>query len=119
VIDVLQSLLQSSLKSTPFATTSRYHALETATLELPDGRVVAYVRRRFLPPADRFTVIQEHVVRQGERLDQLAATYLGDPERFWQLCDANQVMWPPSLVEQPGGVVQITLPEGFAGSGHA
>ena len=32
-----------------FEPTSRYAKLETATLDRPDGRTVAYVRRRFLP----------------------------------------------------------------------
>ena len=26
---------------------------------------------------------------QGERLDNVAAQYLGDPTLFWRLCDAN------------------------------
>ena len=32
-----------------FDHTSRYYAIETAALELPNGRVVSYVLRRFLP----------------------------------------------------------------------
>ena len=33
-----------------FDPTSRYAAIETATLTDADGRVIAYERRRFLPP---------------------------------------------------------------------
>ena len=54
---------------------------------------VAYVKRRFVPaartvPGDRRT----HTVEQGERLDNIAAQYLGDPTLFWRLCDANRAM---------------------------
>ncbi len=42
-----------------FEHTSRYYNIETATLTLPDGRVVAYKRRRFLPQADSLQVLAE------------------------------------------------------------
>jgi hypothetical protein len=113
--DVLKALLAGALKTSSFPETSRYYGIDVATLQTSDGRSIAYLRRRFLPPLERFTVLQEHVVRQGDRLDNLAATYLGDPEQFWRLCDANGALWPPSLVEEPGRVIEITLPEGLAG----
>ena len=45
-----------------FPANSRYHSTETTTLETPDGRVIVYLRRRFVPPPERFTMLQEHVV---------------------------------------------------------
>ena len=38
-----------------FASTSRYATLETAIHTMPDGREVAYVRRRFLPRGETTT----------------------------------------------------------------
>ncbi len=95
--------------------TSRYHGIGTATLELPDGRTVPYIRRRFLQRADRFAVLQEHAVTAGDRLDNITAQYLGDPEQFHLLCDANNAMHPLELTETVGRKLRITLPEGIPG----
>jgi hypothetical protein len=111
----LQQLLQpGSLKTTLFPPTSRYHGIETATLETVDGRTIIYVRRRFCPSPERFALLQEHVVMQGERLDNITARYLGDPEQFWRICDANGAMRPEEL-EEIGRQLRVTLPEGIPG----
>jgi hypothetical protein len=98
-----------------FPVTSRYHSIETATLEDEDGRLIAYLRRRFLPDPDRFVLLQEHHLAPGERPDHLAAQYLNDPEGFWRLADANGVMHPDELTADIGQTVRITLPEGVPG----
>ena len=46
---------------------------------------------------------------QGDRLDNVTAKYLGDPEQFWRLCDANGAMRPEELTETIGNRVRITL----------
>jgi hypothetical protein len=96
-----------------FASTSRYAALETATVTVrqPDGteREVRYARRRLLPPVDRYTTLVEHTVAAGERLDLLAGRYLGDPAQFWRLCDATGALRPQEL-EVPGVVVVVAMP---------
>jgi hypothetical protein len=102
-----------------FPPTSRYYSIDTATLVLPDGTGLVYLRRRFLPASDRFTVIQEHVVTQGERLDNITAKYLGDPQQFWRICDANDAMNPPELTDDIGRRLRITLPEGVPGPSNA
>ena len=63
--------------------------------------------------AGRFALLQEHVVTQGERLDNIAAQYLGDPEAYWRLCDANNAMRPEELTETIGRQLRITLPQGI------
>ncbi|TAH49038.1 MAG: LysM domain-containing protein [Chloroflexota bacterium] len=114
--DALQAMLQPvALKTIAFAPTSRYHGIKTATLESPDGTVIVYVRRRFLPQFDRLVLVQEYQVKQGDRLDNLAAQFIGDPEQFWRICDANTPMRPDELTETIGRRLRITLPEGVPG----
>ena len=93
-----------------FPTTSRYHEIETAKYTTPEGRQYAYLRRRFLPAAAPATVLAEHVVVQGERLDNITALYLGDPEQFWRLCDANGAMHPDELTAEVGRRLRIPMP---------
>lgn len=111
--DPLQALLQTTpLTAQLFAPNSRYAGIETATMERAAGTTLVYVRRRFCPDPERFTVLLEHFVKQGERLDNITAQYLGDPELFWRVCDANNVLRPEEL-EEIGRRVRITLPEGI------
>lgn len=98
-----------------FPLTSRYHRIETKTLEMPDGKTLVYLRRRFVPPGDRFALVVEHTVAAGDRLDNLAAHYLGDPLQFWRLADANEAMEPEELTAEVGRRLRITQPEGLPG----
>jgi len=95
-----------------FAANSRYAATQTATHTLPDGREVIYLRRRFVPSPENFALLHEHFVVEGERLDVLTARYIGDPEQFWRVCDANRALLPDDLTAAAGNVIRITLPEG-------
>jgi hypothetical protein len=116
----LQSLLQpAQLKTNLFPPTSRYAGIDTKMIETADGRVVIYLQRRFVPSPDNFALLQEHVVTQGERLDNITARYLGDPEQFWRVCDANGAMRPQELTETIGRRLRITLPEGVPGIPNA
>jgi len=116
-MDPLQSFLQANALTPPaFDSTSRYYGLPTAQYTLPDGRTVVYATRRFLPPPENFAVLQTVTVVSGDRLDNLAAQYLGDAQQSWQLCDANGAMLPEAMVDQPGTTVDITLPEGVPGA---
>jgi len=102
-----------------FPPQSRYHGIETATLSASDGPLVAYLRRRFLPAPERFSLLFEHVVTEGERLDQIAGKHLGDAEAFWRIADANAAMRPEELTETIGRRLRITLPEGIPGTPNA
>ena len=99
-----------------FTITSRYYNTATAKLATAEGREVVYLRRRFVPPPENFVTLQEHSLHEGDRLDNLAAFYLGDPEQFWRLCDANNAMQPNDLMQPVGRVIRITLPEGIPGN---
>jgi hypothetical protein len=101
----------------PFPSTSRYSGIGTATIPGPGGAPVRYLRRRFVPQPEIFALLIEHVVVQGERLDNVTATYLDDPLQFWRVCDANRAMRPEDLVAVPGRHLRITLPEGIPAAG--
>lgn len=101
---------------TKFPPNSRYHRTETAVLQTPDGEVI-YLRRRFLPHPSRFSLLQYHTVTQGERLDHIAAEYIGDAVQFWRIADANNAMKPDDLTAEPGRKLRITMPEGVPGPG--
>jgi hypothetical protein len=52
---------------------------------------------------------------EGDRLDTIAAKYLGDPEQFWRIADANGAMRPEELTDAIGDKLHITLPQGIGG----
>ena len=102
-----------------FPPTSRSALTPTTSLVRADGTAVTYLRRRFVPPPENLALLQWHRVAQGERLDNIAAKYLGDPEQFWRLCDANRALRPDELTATIGKELRITLPEGIPGVPHA
>jgi len=111
-----QALFQfAGIKPSLFAPNSRYQGIETATLTTPAGRTVAFVRRRFVPQPAALAHLQQHTVGQVDRLDVLAAQYLGDPQLFWRICDANGAMRPEELTAAVGRVLRICLPAGIPG----
>lgn len=116
MIDPMEAILQPTISPTNiFPSSSRYSGSETTTIEREDGQVSRYLRRRFIPAPERFETLQEHVVTQNERLDHIAAHYLGDPLLFWRICDGNGAMRPEALTETIGRHLRITLPEGIVG----
>ena len=94
-----------------FGHTSRYYPLETAFYTDAGGREIPYKRRRFLPIAPAAQTIAEHAVTQGERLDNITARYLGDPEQFWRFCDDNDAMRPDELTAEIGRRLRVTMPQ--------
>lgn len=96
-----------------FSSTSRYAEVPTATMTVTwtDGsqREVTYVKRRLLPRPEDHTLLTEHTVQPGERLDHIAARYLGDADQFWRICDATDVLDPADL-EEVGNRLPISMP---------
>ncbi|MGZ5441107.1 MAG: LysM domain-containing protein [Thermoanaerobaculia bacterium] len=110
--DMLQQLLGGlPAEATAFPENSRYHGIRITAIDGPDGVPVVYLRRRFVPPPERFATITFHRAREGERIDNIAAQYLGDPELAWRLADANAAMRPDELTETIGREIRITSPE--------
>lgn len=95
--------------------TSRYFAVGTATRVTRDGEEILYLRRRFAPHPEQLAPLGEHVVALGDRLDNVAAEHLADPEQFWRIADANRALRPEELVEHVGRRLRITLPDGVPG----
>jgi len=123
----LEALLLAGAAVNRFPPNSRYRGIETATLVQPDGRTVGYLRRRFLPQPASLGLLRTYLVQDGDRLDNIAAQLLGDPELFWRVCDGNGAMRPDALLEpvtRPGPdggetteyrTLRITQAEGIPG----
>jgi nucleoid-associated protein YgaU len=116
----LQAMLQAGASNTAlFPPNSRYNGIGTARCFTGDGKPVVYLRRRFVPAPEQFTVVLEHTVSGGDRLDNIANKYLGDPEQFWRICDANGAIRPEELTAKPGSAIGIALPQGISGPSNA
>lgn len=89
---------------------SRYAGLPTRSLTQADGRTVAYVVRRMIPPPHAYVAAGGVTVSDSDRLDLLAYRHLGTPAGFYQIADANGVMHPRSAIAEPGGRLVIPLP---------
>lgn len=119
-MDPVQAFLQANALTTPlYPPGSRYHGLAALKLTRPDGSIVAYLQRRFIPQPETLAPLQEHQVAEGDRIDNLAAHYLGDPLQYWRICDANRSVRPAELTETIGRRLRITLPEGIPGLSDA
>jgi hypothetical protein len=114
----LQTLIQMGVvPSVSFPTDSRYYGSSTLSYTAPSGQTFTYLARRIVPQAGapNYATVARHTVNQGDRLDLLAAKYLGDPLIFWLICDANGAIRPDKLVETPGTILNITMPQGVPG----
>lgn len=95
-----------------FPPTSRYFGIPIATWTTPTGEEIVYLRRRFLPDPATLNAGLEHLVVQGDRLDNVSFEYLRDPEAFWRICDANRSLRPADLTAEPGRRILVPLPSG-------
>jgi nucleoid-associated protein YgaU len=93
----------------PTKQTSRYYGGPIETYQGPDGKDAAYLQRRIIPQPDIYTALQDYVVVEGDRLDNLAAKFLGDPLLFWMICDANRATDPDELTAQVGRKIRIPI----------
>lgn len=95
--------------------TGRYADAEVATTTVPDGaggrREVRYLRQRPAPRPATLPPLALHRVGDDDRLDLLAARYLGDPLAGWRLAEAAGVLDPDELTATPGAVVVVPAPE--------
>lgn len=88
---------------------SRYYGAATEDLALPDGTPVKYLARRLIPQPSAYPATTTYVIADGDRLDNLAQRFLGDPALYWMICDANAATDPDDLTAQPGRTIVIPL----------
>jgi len=115
--DPLQELLAAgALPTTAFPPTSRYAAVGVDAWDPGDGTpAVPFLRRRLCPRPDRFTLLYEVRIVEGDRRDVLGARHVGEAELWWRLADANGSIDPRDLEQPVGRRLRITLPEGVPG----
>jgi hypothetical protein len=68
-----------------------------------------FVNRRFIPPPAANLTIISYTVKQGDRVDNIAARFLGDPTQFWRIADVNVVLRPSELTDTLGNTIEIAL----------
>lgn len=116
--DPVQMLIAAgAIPLAPFGPASRYANVAIARYTFPDdgsgeANSVAYVLRRFVPQARDIPIAAWHTVNAGQRIDHLAAHYMGDVELTWRIADANLVTDMLQLTAIPGDRVAIPLPPG-------
>jgi hypothetical protein len=71
---------------------------------------VTYLARRIVPQPSQYSATRTYVIEDGDRLDNLAATFLGDPLLYWMICDANGATNPDELTSQTGRQIVIPVP---------
>lgn len=120
--DPVQSLLAGGLVPTvTFPPTSRYFGVDVETYvpaaPKPNDITVGipYLRRRLCPPSAAFSLLFDYEVNQNDRRDLIAAQQIGDPELWWRLADANDVIDPAELTAKVGRRLRITLGQGVPG----
>lgn len=116
--DPIKDLLAAgAIPTTSFPPTSRYHETEVTAHDPGDGSApIPHLARRFCPQPDRFATLYEATVIASDRRDTMAARHVGDAELWWRLADANGVLDPRELTDEPGGSVRITLAADIPGA---
>jgi len=97
----------------PTNPSSRYYGFTVEFFTRADGLQVAYLQRRIIPQPDIYTSLQNYAIVDGDRLDNLAYKFLGDPLLYWMICDANAATDPDELTAVPGRTIQIPLASGI------
>jgi hypothetical protein len=115
--DPLQELLAAgAVPTTTFPPTSRYAAVGVDAWDPGRGEEPApFLRRRFCPRPELFSLLYEVGIVEGDRRDVLAFRQLGDAELWWRLADANGIVDPRDVASPVGRRLRITLPEGVPG----
>jgi hypothetical protein len=91
-----------------FFPNSRYADAATYTARTASGREVTAAR---LPVRSQPAVRGLHQRADTQRLDLIAAHYVGDPTAFWRLCDAADAIAPDALAARD----LVAIPESSGG----
>ncbi len=106
----LAALIQSAAGTgAPTNSSSRYYGAATRIYIPPSGAPVVCLARRILPQPSVYVSVQNYLVVENDRIDNLSARFLGDPLLFWMICDANTATDPDELTSQKGRSVAVPL----------
>jgi Phage Tail Protein X len=94
-----------------FSKLSRYRKVPDAAVPDPRGRVLAAKDVRLVPAV---TGSFRHTVAAGDRLDELATRYYGQPLHYWHICDANPGFLSPLALLDREPVVTTDFPLAMA-----
>ena len=94
-----------------FDYTSRYYTIETATLKLPDGRTVAYKRRRFLPQVKRCRCWPRSRSRRASGSTSSRTARSAIRSSTGVSATRTTLMRPTELTAEPGRAVRVPLPQ--------
>lgn len=95
-----------------FAKSSRYRKVPDVVALDARGRLVAAKDIRLAAPvAGTF----RHTLNAGDRLDQLAHKYYGQPLQWWRICDANPEFLSPLALIGQEVIATTTFPVTAAG----
>lgn len=86
-----------------FSDKSRYKDITTYESTDSRGRIVKIVA---VPKAPNKTILGIHALKQGQRIDHLAAKYTNDEAGFWRIAEANDAMTAEALTEK----AEIAIP---------
>ncbi len=89
---------------TPRSPGSRYRGLAAYAAPGPDGTARPVLPARPVPQPGTQTPFL-HTLVAGDTLESLAYRYLGSSELWWQIADANPLVFPPEVA--PGTIVAI------------
>lgn len=115
--EIARLLAPPTADKAPFPADSRYHGKPLQRMILADGREVAFVGRRFLPPLGSYELVAVHEVQGGDRPDLLAAQYFADPEQGWRLAEANAIRDPRLVLTEAGSRIAIAAASTIQGGG--
>jgi hypothetical protein len=114
---LLQQLFNAgAVNQQSYGPESRYYGLPLLSMATSDGAEIPYVSRRFIPPPGTFALLERYRVQQGDRIDVVAGSLIGNPLSYWQICDANLAVDPNDVTAAPGVFIAVTLPAGVPGS---
>lgn len=91
----------------PVSSDSRFSGLPILSAQFPDGSNRQVLGQRW----DRIgggAPAASHVITQGETIDAIAQRYYGGAGVWWQILDANPLVFPMDL--QPGDKLAIPGP---------
>jgi|SRR5580658_3143319 hypothetical protein len=112
--NALAALVQSGVGTgAPTNPSSRYYGTGVEQITLANGTVVSYLSRRIIPAMSIYTQTQSYSVVAGDRLDNLAARFLGSPILFWMIADANGAEDASTLTAEPGKAILIPQVSGI------